>query len=79
MSPLVKWAAVSMASLTVVELALYSRGTLYTDTYRAARTGKAGWIPLAAAGVVFAHLEGWIPPQLDPFSQAGRALLLLHR
>lgn len=69
MSPLAKWAAVSALTLATVEIALTKTGHgTYTGMYRRARTGPAGVLPLIAAGVVLAHLEGWIPPRWDPFS-----------
>jgi len=73
-SPVVKWAAVSAATLLTVELALIALDdSTYTSTYRQARQGTAGVVPLMCAGVVLAHLEGWIPQRFDPFYWAGRS------
>lgn len=69
------WLAVSGVTLTAVEaLLLASRGSTYTDTYQAVRNGHCAvsWLPVAAAAVVIAHLEGVIPPRLDPFTYAGK-------
>jgi hypothetical protein len=69
MTPVVKWATVSAVTLITVELALTKSGNgTYTSLYRAARKSPVGLIPLAAAGVVLAHLEGWLPEKWDPFS-----------
>lgn len=74
MTPLTRWAAVSAVTLTAVELSCATRGTLYTGLYRDARAARGGWLLPVAAGVVFAHLEGWLPARMDPFHQAGRVV-----
>lgn len=74
MNPTIRWAVVSLTALTAVELGCLATGNLYTDHYRAARRSRGGLLPLVAAGVVFAHLEGWIPQKADPFSAAGRVV-----
>lgn len=71
----VTWAAVSVGTLATLELALHTTGQpLYTHLYRRARSGRLGWVPVAVAVVTVAHLEGWLPPKLDPFTYAGRLL-----
>lgn len=73
MGSLAKWAAVSAATLVTVELALSKSGHgTYTGLYRQARRSPGGLLPVAVAVVVFAHLEGWIPERLDPFTWGGR-------
>lgn len=65
---LAKWVAVSGVTLVACEFLLMRyANTTYTDLYRAARRTPAGLLPIAAAGLAFAHLEGWIPARLDPF------------
>jgi hypothetical protein len=73
MSSVAKWAVVSAATLVTVELVLTRSGHgTYTGLYRKARTGPCGLVPVAAAVVVFAHLEGWLPEKLDPFAWGAR-------
>ena len=69
------WLVVSGATLAAVEaLLLTAGGTTYTDTYKAVRDAHSAvsWLPVATAAVVIAHLEGVIPPRLDPFTYAGK-------
>ena len=67
-SDLARWAAVSAVTLVACEYVLMRwADTTYTDLYRSARRSPAGLVPLAVAGLAFAHLEGWIPRKVDPF------------
>jgi hypothetical protein len=72
-----KWSLVSAASLLVIEVALeVCRQKPYTHLYRGVRQSKSPcrYFPVAAAAVTFAHLEGWIPEKLDPFTIAAGAV-----
>lgn len=68
MNSLLKWGVTSVVGLTAIELTLTAlKQPLYTFQYQAVRQNPATkYLPLVAAGVVFAHLEGWIPEQVDP-------------
>ena len=70
-----KWLAVSGVTLVACEFLLMRYAdTTYTDLYRSARRTPVGVLPLAAAGLAFAHLEGWIPERVDPFYGSMRAV-----
>lgn len=80
---LLMWAGVSLVGLTAIEVALHrSHGCFYTDLYRRVRANPnpvVAAVPLVAAGVVFAHLEGWLPQKADPFLLAMRGVRACRR
>lgn len=69
MNPTIKWVAVSVVTLAVVETTLTKAGQpFYTHIYRQARQHpKLKYLPVAAAALTFAHLEGWLPETCDPY------------
>jgi len=74
----VLFVGVSAVTLAVVEgVLLAGIGRVYTDLYRSTRQHSHPLVrvlPLAAAAVTFAHLEGWLPSKVDPFHASAKVL-----